>query len=115
MQVNAKLVRAEPDAVQRFATPELLGEGRALVRWVRFGAEQADRAVGIDLPNAMHSGIGSHTAADDEIGVTVVIHRFSPPSFPGDAWFALVATRCRHGLLYGWQRRSTRQESQYPL
>ena len=45
MEVNAKLVRAEPDAVQRFALPELLGEGRALVGRVRFGADQADRAV----------------------------------------------------------------------
>ena len=84
MNFNAKLVRAEPDAFQRFATPELLGEGRSLVGRVRFGANQTDRPVRIDLANAVGSGISSHTAADDEIGVPVVNHHSCPPLFHGD-------------------------------
>src|SRR5687768_14337628 len=82
MEIYAKLVRAEPDAVQRFTAPELLGEGRAFVRWVRFAADQTDRTVGIDLANAADSGVGSHATADDEIGV-VVMNRRTPPQLSG--------------------------------
>jgi len=61
MEVNAELIGAQPDAVQRFALPELLGEGWALVGRVGFSADQTDRAVWIDLADSVSGSVSRHT------------------------------------------------------
>ena len=95
MEINPKLIRAQPHAVQRFALPELLGEGWSLVGRVRFGADQSDRSIRIDLANSAGGRIGRHTAADDEIGVHVVIHRSCPPLLRGNASSVTADARSR--------------------
>ena len=63
-------------------------------------ADQTDRPVRIDLANAVGSGISSHTAADDEIGVPVVNHHSCPPLFHGDP--SSVAPGERGDLRLNW-------------
>ena len=58
-----------PDALQRFALPEPLGEGRAVVGGMRVGTDQADRATGVYLADSADGGIGGHPAADDQVRV----------------------------------------------
>src|SRR5436305_999706 len=67
--------RLAPDLLFGLALPQGLRERRAVVGWMRLGADQADRAPGVRLVEGLGRGVASHAAADKEIGI--VGHRAS--------------------------------------
>src|SRR6185437_10695081 len=58
-----------PDAAERFACPEPLGQWWAVVRRMRLGGDHPDRAGVIYLANASDGRGGRHSAANDQIGI----------------------------------------------
>src|SRR6266508_4404930 len=69
VQLGACFRGRTPDALLGLALPQALGERRAIVGRVRLGADQADGAGGVRLPDTRDRRIRRHPAADDEIRV----------------------------------------------
>ncbi len=66
-QLDADLVGAAPHLFRIVAFPEAFREGRAVVRRMRVIGHDPDAATRIGLPDRPRGGVGSHTAADDQI------------------------------------------------
>src|SRR5262249_4054386 len=86
MDVHLVLVCMPPDAVQRFASPELFAQWRPVVRWIRFRRDYCKARVNIQFANSGRGRIGSHPAPNDQIFVISHITSFSLLSWlPVDA------------------------------
>src|SRR5205085_9272678 len=67
LQVDPELGGAAPDRALLLALPESFRERRARVGRMRFVAYERDRAVGVDVADALAGGVSGQPAADDQI------------------------------------------------
>src|SRR5665213_529540 len=69
MGAHVLAIGLPPDAFQGLTLPKRFGQRRTIVRRVRLGTDEADRALAIHLADSRDGRRGGHPAADDQIGV----------------------------------------------
>src|SRR5579875_1750384 len=69
MELGWRLSAFAPNALQRFALPQALGQGRTVVRRMGLGTDQSDGAGRVHIADTVDGGIRRHAAAHDQVGV----------------------------------------------
>ena len=74
VEIDAALPRVAPDLRFVASFPEALRQRRTLVGGVLLLADEHDRAVAVDLTDALADGVAGHAAADHEIAIFAQRH-----------------------------------------